>query len=316
MDKKNIFNFLLTFGLCLCLTSCGNDEPDDDIPTPPTIDQNNTNANRSATAEASRLEIPRLVGGNNMFLVKKAKLSDDGNDMFVNFCIEWDCSKKAQRWTAYRWDIDNTVDNNIGRTEAWAEDTDIPYQYRSTSNNHSGNGYDRGHMLASEDRQCSASANSQTFLLSNMQPQFRRFNGSENDVSYVWLNLERRLQKLYKAWTKTYNSGDTIYVVKGGTIADGQILEIKNSIPVPKYFFVALLYKKANTNIGYKGYRAIGYWIEHTNGTNTANGSALNNYCVSIDELESKTGMDFFCNLPDEIENNVERTRNLTQWGW
>lgn len=315
MIKKNIFLFLLTFGLCLCLTSCGNY----DLPEP---DQINTNANKSATAEASRLEIPRLVGGNNLFLVKRAKLSDDGNDMFVNFCIEWDCSKKAQRWTAYRWDIDNTVDNNVGRTEAWAEDTDIPSAYRSTSYNHQSNGYDRGHMLASEDRQCSRSANSQTFLYSNMQPQFNKFNGSVNNVSYVWYNLEIRLRNLYKAWTKTYNYGDTIYVVKGGTIADNQILETKKGIPVPKYFFVALLYyKKAdvnnvnNVNRGYKGYRAIGYWIEHTNGTNTANGSALNNYCVSIDVLEQKTGIDFFCNLPDEIENKVESTCNLTQWG-
>ncbi|MCR5333533.1 MAG: DNA/RNA non-specific endonuclease [Bacteroidaceae bacterium] len=317
MNKYNFFPLLSTFVLCLCLTSCG-----DDGPAPDPVDQNNTNANKTATPEASRLEIPHLVGGNTIFLVKKAKLSDNGSKMFVNFCIEWDCDRKAQRWTAYRWDIDNIVDNNVGRTEAWAEDTDIPSQYRSTSYNHQSNGYDRGHMLASEDRQCSVSANSQTFLLSNMHPQYNKFNGKSNNVSYVWLNLEIRLRNLYKAWTKTYNYGDTIYVVKGGTIADNQILETKKGIPVPKYFFVALLYyKKAdvnnvnNVNRGYKGYRAIGYWIEHTNGTNTANGSALNNYCVSIDVLEQKTGIDFFCNLPDEIENKVESTCNLTQWG-
>lgn len=311
MIKKNTILFLLTSGLCLCLTSCG-----DDGPAPDPVDQNNTNANKSATVEASRLEIPRLAGGNTIFLVKKAKLSDTGNEMFVNFCIEWDCNRKAQRWTAYRWDIDNTVDNNIGRTEAWAEDTDIPSQYRSTLSNHSSNGYDRGHMIASEDRQCSANANSQTFLLSNMHPQYNKFNGKSNNVSYVWLNLEQRLRNLYKAWNKTYNSKDTLYIVKGGTIAEGQIIEIKKTLPVPKYFFVALLYKKANVNIGYKGYRAIGYWIEHTNGTNTADGTALNSYCVSIDELELKTGIDFFCNLPDAIENNVEKTCVPAQWGW
>ena len=76
MLKKNILLFLLTSGMCLCLTSCG-----DDVLEP--IDQNNTNANKSATAEASRLEIPRLVGGNNIFLVKNARLSDTGNEMFV-----------------------------------------------------------------------------------------------------------------------------------------------------------------------------------------------------------------------------------------
>ena len=311
MNKYNFFPLLSTFVLCLCLTSCG-----DDGPAPDPVDQNNTNANKTATPEASRLEIPHLADGNTIFLVKKAKLSDTGNEMFVNFCVEWDRNRKAQRWTAYRWDIDNTVDNNIGRTEAWAEDTEIPSQYRSTLSNHSSNGYDRGHMIASEDRQCSVSANSQTFLLSNMHPQYNKFNGKSNNVSYVWLNLEQRLQNMYKAWNKTYNSGDTVYVVKGGTIAAGQIIETKKTLPVPKYFFVALLYKRANLNIGYKGYRAIGYWIEHTNGTNTADGTALNKYCISIDELELKTGIDFFCNLPDDIENNVERTCVPAQWGW
>ena len=311
MNKYNFLPLLSTFVLCLCLTSCG-----DDGPAPDPVDQNNTNANKTATPEASRLEIPHLVGGNAIFLVKKAKLSDNGSKMFVNFCIEWDCNRKAQRWTAYRWDIDNTVDNNIGRTEAWAEDTDIPSQYRSTPSDHKSNGYDRGHMIASEDRQCSTSANSQTFLLSNIHPQYNKFNGKSNNVSYVWLNLEQRLQNMYKAWNKTYNSGDTVYVVKGGTIAAGQIIETKKTLPVPKYFFVALLYKRANLNIGYKGYRAIGYWIEHTNGTNTADGTALSKYCVSIDELELKTGIDFFCNLPDDIENNVENTCSPAQWGW
>ncbi len=309
---KNFFRLCL-LSLSLCLASCGNE--DDDIPVP-YDNGKNINANRSSVAEASRLEIPRLTGGNTMFIVKSAKLYDSDTRTFINFCIEWNCSKKAQHWTAYRWDIDNTADNDIGRTEAWAEDTDIPSQYRSTLSDHSGNGYDRGHMMASEDRQCSASANRQTFLLSNMQPQYNRFNGRSNNISYVWYNLEGRLRKLYKAWTTAYNREDTIYVVKGGTIASNQIIETKKGLPVPKYFFVALLYKKANTNIGYKGYRAIGYWIEHTDGTNTADGSSLNNFCVSIDDLEQKTGFDFFCNLPDEIEDNVEKILQPSQWGW
>ncbi|MFC2622724.1 MAG: DNA/RNA non-specific endonuclease, partial [Prevotella denticola] len=32
----------------------------------------------------------------------------------------------------------------------------------------------------------------------------------------------------------------------------------------------------------------------------------LRPYVVSIKELEEKTGIDFFCNLPDNIERDVE----------
>ena len=37
---------------------------------------------------------------------------------------------------------------------------------------------------------------------------------------------------------------------------------------------------------------------------------------LSIDELEEKTGIDFFCNLPDDLENTVESSMNLDDWAW
>ena len=35
-------------------------------------------------------------------------------------------------------------------------------------------------------------------------------------------------------------------------------------------------------------------------------GDKLGNYIVNIKTLEDKTGIDFFCNLPDGIEKEVE----------
>ena len=32
----------------------------------------------------------------------------------------------------------------------------------------------------------------------------------------------------------------------------------------------------------------------------------LGNWAVNIRDLEEKTGIDFFCNLPDDVENKVE----------
>ena len=34
--------------------------------------------------------------------------------------------------------------------------------------------------------------------------------------------------------------------------------------------------------------------------------SKLGNYVVNIKTLEERTGIDFFCNLPDDIEKQVE----------
>ena len=53
-----------------------------------------------------------------------------------------------------------------------------------------------------------------------------------------------------------------------------------------------------------QGYKAVGFWMEHL--TNYLTALPLSSYAVNISELEKLTGIDFFCNLPDDIENRVE----------
>jgi endonuclease G len=311
----NYCKLLVIVGASLFIWSCNNDLPE---PEKPSTDIN-TNANKSNFVEASRLEIPKLKDGEeNQFIVKKAKLRDNRTDMFVNFCIEYDLKKRSSRWTAFRWDIDNTYDSNCGRAGDFMGDPDIISQYRVEGYF---KGYQRGHMLASEDRQCSVDANKQTFYMTNMQPQYGRFNGYDNNGSYVWVNTEQLVRKLYGGWTKTYNATDTIYVVKGGTIDNSSNIlgytscGSTNNIIVPKYFYMALLYKtgKSQTQGGYK---AIALWIPHTEGNTTAGKDIAWRYAISIDELEEKTGIDFFCNMPDNLEKIVESNYNLAAWGW
>jgi endonuclease G len=88
-------------------------------------------------------------------------------------------------------------------------------------------------------------------------------------------------------------------VVKGGTIEDNQLREIiKGQLRVPKYFFVALLMKNG------QGYKACGFWLEHDGKDHGS--EPIGNFAVNIRDLEQKTGIDFFCNLPDEVEDHVE----------
>lgn len=308
----------LLWAACICLSilSCGDNVPEPSTPTTST----NENANSATIPEALRMEIPKLKGGlHNQFIVKKAKLRDNGNDTFVNFCMEYDQKKKSSRWTAFRWDIDNTYDSYCGRVGNFSADTDVPSQYRVGSGTF--RGYQRGHMLASEDRQCSASANVQTFLMTNIQPQFGRFNGYDDHGSYIWVNAEGLIRRLYNGWTRAYNATDTIYVVKGGTIDHNhQIIgytsnSSTSNIIVPRYFYIALLYKSGKSQTQ-GGYKAIALWIPHSEGNTTTGKSIAHKYAISIDKLEEYTGIDFFCNLPDNLEEIVEKNYNLAAWGW
>ncbi len=102
-------------------------------------------------------------------------------------------------------------------------------------------GYDRGHLCASADRLYSREVNEQTFYYTNMSPQRNKFNTG------IWLTLEGQVQ----SWGRSCTASDTLYVVKGGTIdKEDQIRGyISNDLskPVPKYYYMALLFKKGDS---------------------------------------------------------------------
>lgn len=242
---------------------------------------------------AARMEIPRLKGGdNNLFLVHT--LSNGS----VNYCVEWNYNLRAQYWSAFRWDKSNSG-GSAGYYGEFTEDPLIPSEYRTTLADHKSNGHDRGHIVASADRQHTKEANQQTFYLSNMQPQLNSFNAQG-----IWYNLEINIRNKYNK----DGFRDTLYVVKGGTINNGNYSIVKG-LPVPKYFYMAILCKN-NSNPSLGGYKAIGFWMEHKANTDTN----YKNYAVSIDKLEEYTGLDFFCNLPDDIEGKVEKNLVLSLW--
>ena len=299
MNRQALHSLFLITAL-LPVVFCGCTSNDDDHRNPATV---NANANpRGQHPEASRLEMPRLKGGvANLFLVKRLNSGE------INYTIEWDITKKSQRWTAFRWDRTNSG-GYIKREDNFVEDYDIPAMYRTTSSHYSGSGYTRGHIIASADRWNSLEANRQTFLYSNMQPQLYDFNGG------IWATLEAKV----RSWNNDAFR-DTLYVCKGGTIDNsGQILEIarKNTayqLLVPKYFFMAILCKDPRSTIN-GGYKAIGFFLEHRR--DYADEKNVAPYIVSIDELERLTGIDFFCNLPDIYEEAAESAVVRTAWGF
>lgn len=293
---------LLTIGrllplalLALTLASChGSDDEDDD--KKPSA---NTNVNANPTDKEpalQRLEFPRVKGGRSLVLIHTT------NDSYgINYSVEWDCDKKAQRWSAYQM-TSATLAQKTSRY--YSNDNQYPFDPLLPNNTYLtqdcfwNSGYDHGHICPSADRLYSAEANYQTFFLTNMQPQSKAFNASENSPWY-------RLESQVRNWAKNAST-EVLYVVKGGTIEDNQVLTnkdgslrlIKGEMRVPQYFFVALLLKNA------QGYKAVGFWMEHRDSYVT--NEPLGNWAVNIRDLEEKTGIDFFCNLPDDTENKVE----------
>lgn len=323
----------LLLALPIFLTSCGGNDSND-----VSGDKTTVNANANGTDKspyATRIEVPRVMKGNNyLFLAKTTQDLNDG----VNYCIEWDCMKRGQRWTCWMWDKQNSqkgwVRNNWstgamyngygGQGDPFQPDLDIPdiiingekLKCRTDLSDYSGSGYNRGHMCASEDRICSKEVNGQTFYLSNMHPQI----GGHN--SGIWSTIEGKVRNWRDA---VVNAGGVMYICKGGTINDvtingktsnGVIKRISGNseyemsssqgMPVPKYFYMAILKKTASGL-----YSAVGIWTEHKVYNDYKN---ISDFMISIDELEARTGIDFFCNLPDNLENAAEANLDTSEW--
>ena len=76
---------------------------------------------------------------------------------------------------------------------------------------------------------------------------------------------------------------------------------------------MALLSYKKSTDT----YEAIGIWTQQykSKEEDPDKNQPLSYYAISIDELEERTGIDFFCNLPDDKEEKAEKAVHLDYWG-
>lgn len=301
----------------LTLTACSSDNSGSDNGGNGSdwSEMRNDNANRTGDKATRRLEVPKLHStGNQLVIVHR--LSTEGNATTVsnkkttfdsdavNYITEWDCDKKSQRWSCYQMHRGYNGSYSRVTNGEYPQDPNVPSSYRY-DDLYWGSGFQHGHICPSADRTFSREANYQTFYMSNMQPQYPKFNGYEGSNSGLWLRMENKVQ----TWAKSLAKTDTLYICKGGTIDNsGQILtHIKGKLIVPKYFFMAVLRKDGDI------WEAMAFFVDQTNSWRT--NETLLSHAMSIDELEEKTGIDFFCNLPDKIEDKVEKTFTPKRWG-
>ncbi len=264
---------------------------------------NPTFTNQSTDDWSWRLEFPHINTSSSCQRVVKATSSYG-----ITYSLEWDNSKIANRWTCYTMHAGNT-EQNVSRQDDFKVD---PVVTTSPAKSYQNSGtYSRGHLCPSADRLCSTEQNKQTFFMTNMQPQYSNHN------SGLWGTLEGYVRT---KWSPS-NANDTLYVVKAATIDDVTLNGTTSSgvydyvcqddngqnLPVPKYFYMAFLYYEKSTN----SYKAFALWTEHLSSNNESAATVISNR-ISIDELEQRTGIDFFCNLPDDIEATVEAT--ATYW--
>jgi endonuclease G len=153
--------------------------------------------------------------------------------------------------------------------------------------------YDKGHLVPYADMNSSLLKLSETYFFTNVTPQHADLNRGG------W----RELEKLVRDWTIKFDkvaiiSGWVVGDIKCYLSVDGRVVFFDNNpghpyIPVPNNYYKVF--------IDIQSKRSIAFIFPNKKIT-----KPIMEYVVSIDYLESVTGLDFFYKLSDEDELSFE----------
>lgn len=158
----------------------------------------------------------------------------------------------------------------------------------ATRNDYKGSGYDRGHLVPAGDMKYNSLSMMETFYMSNISPQNPSFNRG------IW----KKLESLVREWGKDFD----IYVSTAGVLNSNNLGSIgKNKVTIPSKYFKVIYAPDKNIMIG--------FLISNTKQT-----GKLFSYAVTVDKIEALTGIDFYSELPDNIEEDLESKIVLKSW--
>ena len=217
----------------------------------------------------------------------------------AQFAVSYHRDKGRPNWVS--WHLDSTWLGSTPRQDDFRNDTTLPagwYQVQATD--YSGSGFDRGHHCPSADRTLTVADNSSTFLMTNMMPQ------SPDNNQGPWANMENYLRTLV-------GSGNELYIVMGGAGSGGTgsnggttTTVAAGHVAVPSQVWKVVIVLPSGTSDVTRvttATRTIAVIMPNTQGIRA---NDWKTYRVSVDQVESLTGYDFFSSVPASIQSVIE----------
>lgn len=206
---------------------------------------------------------------------------------YKGFKVSFNSHNRTPNWVAWELLGVETEGEASRHNKFWQ---DVNVEGCPTTGDYRNSGYDRGHMCPAAEQKWSEEAMNDCFVMANMCPQDHALN------SGAWNTLENRERN----WARRDSA---IVIVAGPIYENGDTKTIGNGVLVPSAFFKVLLAPYVEQP------RAIGFVFPNM----SAPGN-MQNYVMTIDDIEKLTGYDFFSALPDDIENEVESKASFREW--
>lgn len=224
----------------------------------------------------AQFEIPELTHGDSLFVAHEA------------YSLSYNEDHEQANWVAYKLLREKCI-KNAARSNRFVVDKKVK---TGTANNadYLKSGYDRGHLAPAADMAWSEISMQESFYYSNMSPQTPGFNRG------IWKNLEDQVRE----WAKQY---DSIYIVTGPILTDSLPTIGPNKVSIPAYYY------KVVADINLK--KGIAFLLP-----NNSSSLSLQSFVVSIDDIESLTGINFFPLLTETDEYHIESLYCIPCWTW
>ncbi len=210
----------------------------------------------------------------------------------TGYIVGYDESKKNPAWVAFR--LFNT-DTEIVPPRPDHFSTDKRIAGPVLPSDYTGSGYDRGHMAPNYGiaRCYGQKGQMESFLMSNIVPQRPDLNRG------IWKFLEHREAKRFVCICRE------VWVVVGPIYYPEHADFIRNKIRIPDAFFNIVI-----DEIEGVGVRVLAFIMPQTA---TAK-EPLKQYLTSVDTIEQLTGINFFSELPENIQAVLEATVPIRVW--
>ena len=171
--------------------------------------------------------------------------------------------------------------------------TDTRTQSRVAHQDYSNSGYDRGHMAPNYAiaTRYGHEAQRETFLMSNITPQ-------APDLNRIWWRVLEEKEandfavRLEQVWVVT------------GPVFVGEVKKLRSGVDVPTAFYRIILDEENGAP------RVLAFVAPQT----VTGHEPLTQFLTSVREIEQQTGLDFFAELPKEVQDRMETAKAERLW--
>ena len=216
------------------------------------------------------------------------------------YVLSYDTARRVPRWVAERLDPKSFADDRSRDDREFRIDESLPPHIRVHSADFANSGFVRCRLAAAANHRGDPDAFRSTYLLSNVAPQlgagFRK---------PVWVGLEQRIRD----WTLEADDllviTGTLFVPAPGKRVVRYPLIGDTRIGVPTHFYKVLLRES-------EGSRAmLAFVVPHRPFEGEVDYA---DFLVTVDELEELAGLDFFPDLEQPQQSELEAAETKDLW--